>query len=156
MKQFLAACVGLAMLSIVPQTADAGPGLRLGLTDDPDTLFAGAHWRVPFARGGQGVFVVQPGVDFGIGIDDPTNFMIRGTAHFGYMFPVAPDIVLYPLLGPSLILINRDVGDDDSDTDTEAGVDLGIGAQFRQFALELWFGLSDDTTDLTLAISFNL
>ena len=148
------AAIGVA-LALTANPAEAGPGFRAGITDDVDTLFGGAHWRVPFSRSGKGTFVIQPGVDFGLGLDDNLNFMIRGTAHFGYMFPVSPDVILYPLVGPSLILYNFDTNDG-SDNDTEVGVDLGIGAQFRQFALELWFGISDDIPDLTLAVSFNL
>ncbi len=143
------------ILSFNAQPASAGPGVRLGLTDDVDTLFGGLQWRVPIAKSGKGSFIVQPGVDLGLGLDDPINFMIRGTAHFGYLFPVSEDVSLYPLLGPTLVLYNRD-DQNGSDNNTELGVDIGLGVQFQQFALELWLALSDDIPDVTVAVSFNL
>jgi hypothetical protein len=71
------------------------------------------------------------------------------------MFQVSPDVILYPLLGPSLVLVNFD-NNNGNDNNTGVGVDLGIGAQFRQFGLELWFGISDDVPDVTFAATFNL
>lgn len=150
-----ALCLALGTVAVQAPEAEAGPGFRVGLTDDPDSIFGGAIWRVPFQRVGKGIFIVQPGVDFGLGIQDNFNFMIRGTAHFGYMFKPSADVILYPLLGPSFVLYNFDTGDG-SDSESELGVDLGFGAQFKQFALELWFGISDEVPDITFAVSFNL
>jgi len=156
MRTKLGLVAAFTVLLTSSSAAEAGPGFRVGITDDVDTIFGGVQWRVPFARAGEGIFVVQPGGDFGLGLSDNVNFMFRGTAHFAYMFRVSPDVILYPLLGPSLLIVNFDRANDDNDNDTGVGVDLGLGAQFRQFGLELWFGISDDVPDITLSVSFNL
>ena len=134
--------------------AEAGPGIRAGITDDPETLFVGAHWRVPLTNETRKSYpVLQPGVDFGLALNDPLNFLVRGTAHFAYLFPVA-DVVLYPLLGPTAVLYHFDVGGG-SDTELEVGVDLGGGIQFDWFAVELWFGITDEIPDITIMGAFN-
>ncbi len=141
--------LAVAACALASSVAHAGPGVRVGVTSDPDSLFAGLQWRVPLAQVGPGKFVVQPGADIGI-VDGPVDLFIRGTAHLGYMIPVSNDFSLYPLVGPSLVWSKFDGG-----SDTNIGLDLGVGAQFQNFALELWFG-AVDSFDVTAALSFNL
>lgn len=82
--------------------AHAGPGLRAGVTSDPDSLFAGLQWRVLMNQGGPGRLALQPGGDLAI-VDGPVDFLVRGTLHLGYLIPISDTLSMYPLLGPSLI-----------------------------------------------------
>lgn len=142
--------VALAATLLLSATAAyAGPGVRVGVSSEPDSIFAGLQWRVPLTQLGPGKLVVQPGADIGL-VDGPVDLFIRGTAHFGYLIPVSSDLSLYPLAGPSLIYAKFD-----GDSDTDLGVDVGVGAQFKKFALELWVG-AVDSFDFNLALSFNL
>lgn len=147
-SRICSAAIALSLFAAA-SPAEAGPGLRLGVTSDADSLFAGLQWRVPLAQLGPGHLVIQPGADIGI-VDGPVDFFLRGTAHFGYMIPVNSDLSLYPLAGPTLIWAKYDGG-----SDSDIGIDVGLGAQFKNFALELWVG-AVDSFDATLALSFNL
>jgi len=130
--------------------AEAGPGLRLGFTDDPDSIFIGAQWRVPLGHAGSGYFMLQPGLDVSPLVDGPVDFYLRGTLHFGFMIPASRELWIYPLLGPVVFYVNGDGFDD-----TGIGLDAGLGFQFNQFSVELWVGL-EDSPDFTISFSFNL
>lgn len=136
-------------LLVSTATANAGPGVRVGLSSDPDSIFAGLQWRVPLTQLGPGKLVVQPGADIGL-VDGPVDLFLRGTAHFGYLIPISNDFSIYPLAGPTLIYAKFD-----GNSDTDFGVDVGVGAQLKKFAVELWIG-AVDSFDLNLALSFNL
>lgn len=149
MSTFRASLFALAILSLTSTSAHAGPGLRVGVTNDADALFAGLQWRVPLGQAGPGKLLLQPGADVGI-VDGPVDLFIRGTLHFAYVLPLTSDVAIYPLAGPTLIWATYDGG-----SDTDLGVDVGVGLQFQSFALELWIG-AVDSFDATLALSFNL
>lgn len=131
--------------------ADAGPGFRLGVTDDPDALFLGFSYAIPLSTSGPGIFVFEPGIDLGIG-DDNLDFFIRGTGHFKFLIPIGQgrEFVLYPLVGPELIFFEFENDNDN----TEIGVDLGFGFGFRQFTFELWAGVSD-VPDITFSFAYH-
>jgi hypothetical protein len=141
-----------AMLLGAAASAEAGPGLRFGLTDDPDTIFVGGFYDVPLSRTGSGIFVLAPGVDLGFG-DDVDFFTIRGALDMRYLVPVGRHVALYPLLGISLYYVNvDDCGADDCD-DTSAGLDLGGGIRIGRFDVSLVLGI-EDVPDLSLAFGF--
>lgn len=142
---FLAA----AGVGAAAESAEAQPAFRVGLTDDPDALFLGFQYGIPLAESGPGLFLFEPGVDFGI-IEGPADFFIRGTFHFKYLIPIGRgDFVFYPLIGPAIFYIDFDNGDD-----TEVGMDFGFGFGFRQFSFELWAGFSD-IPDITFSFAFH-
>lgn len=148
-----AAIAAFVILSAVapPREADAQPGIRLGVTDDPDSFFFGFSYAIALTGGRNGVFVLEPGFDLGVG-DGPVDLLLRGTAHFKYLIPIgrARDFVIYPLVGPDFVHIEFDGAGDSG----EVGVDLGFGMGFKNFTFELWAGLSD-IPDLTLAFGFH-
>ena len=92
--------------------------------------------------------MLQPGADFAL-VDGPIDFFIRGTAHFAYVIPLSSKLDIYPLAGP--IALYADAGD----SDLGIGLDVGVGLNFQQFAIEAWFGI-EDSPDLTLGLSFTL
>ena len=127
--------------------AEANPGLRLGLTDDPDTLFVGFFYEAPLSWAGSGFFALEPGVDLGFG-DDVDFFTLRGTINGKYLIPVG-SVFLYPILGLSVYYINVDGGGDD----TWAGLNLGLGMRLDRFNFELTAGI-DDLPDVTFSVGF--
>lgn len=150
----MASAVALALLLVgSSQRADAGPGVRIGLVDDPDSVFAGFFYEIPLGAAGPGVFVLDPGVDLGVGDD---LFTLRGQLNAKYFIPVG-EFFLYPLLGLSIMYVNFDCGprgDGDCDA-TEAGLNLGLGFAFlERFNLEL-YATVDDFPDLTFSFGFS-
>jgi len=133
-----------ATLTGLPDRAEAGPGFRVGLTDDPDSIFLGFQYGIPLSRLGQSYLVARPGVDLAV-VDGPVDFFLRGTFHFNFVFPLSGNLTIYPLVGPTLVYYNWDGGDD-----TEVGVDLGFGFGIDRFSFEVWAGLSD-IPDITFA-----
>ena len=135
-----------------PRLGD-GPGLRIGISDDPDTLFLGFLYGIPIADVGSSVFLIEPGVDVGFG-DDVDFFTIRGSANGKFLFPVGA-VALYPLVGLSLYYLNvdrcgrNDFFGDDCDH-LGVGLNLGGGINFDRFNLELILGVND-VPDLSLS-----
>jgi hypothetical protein len=156
----LAPAVALALLLVGFSTrADAGPGVRVGLVDDPDSLFAGFFYEIPIGAAGPGVFVLDPGVDLGLGLEDWVDFTLRGQLNVKYFIPIN-QFYLYPLLGLSVMYVNFDGGhcgrfDDDCDR-TEAGLNIGLGFAFlERFNLELYATAADNFPDLTISFGFS-
>jgi hypothetical protein len=154
----LATAVALALFLFASSNlASAGPGVRVGLTDDPDTLFGGFFYEIPLGAAGPGVFVLDPGADLGFGLDDNIDFTIRGQLNAKYFIPI-DQFYLYPLLGLSVLYANFDNdrcgGRGDCD-DTEAGLNIGLGFAFlERFNLEL-YATADDAPDLTFSFGFS-
>lgn len=148
----LAVFVCLTVCAAASSTAHAGPGIRLGVTDDPSSIFVGAFWQVPLTQLGPGELRIQPGVDFAI-VDGPIDFFIKGSGHFAWEVPIGNDLRLYPLFGPVLTIVSADRGRNDDDIDIGLGVDLGVGLGVDRFLFELWLGV-EDTPDITFAFGF--
>lgn len=151
MKRGLAAIVlSVCMLGALPE-AGAQPGLRLGLTDDPDTLFVGFFYQAPISSMRSGYIALEPGFDVGFG-DDVDFFTLRGTLNATFNFVVGRGTALYPLIGVSVYHINFDNGGDH----TDAGLNLGGGFRFAdRFNIEFAAGI-DDLPDWTLSFGFLL
>ena len=133
------------------EAAPGHPGIRLGLTDDPDTITGGFFYEFLVTRlGRSGFLTLEPGIDIGFG-DDADLITIRGTFNAHFIFLVGRDVQLYPLIGGSVYYYNVDGGGDG----TEGGLNLGGGVQFDRFSFEFWFGI-DDIPDFTFlfGISF--
>lgn len=149
MKRSLLIVFGAALLFVsVPRNADAGPGLRFGLTDDPDTLSFGFFSENVLTRLGQRSFLsIEPGLD--VGVDPDIDLLtVRGTFNFKFLF-LTPSAEIYPLVGLSVYYINVDGGGDD----TGVGLNLGGGVQFDRYSFELWLGL-EDVPDITFLFGF--
>lgn len=159
LRRLITSLVVVGCLAI-PETAraDGQVGLRLGLTDDPDSFFFGVGVELPISRSHSGTLVFEPAVDFGLGDEGPFDyFTIRGTFHLKYLIPVSrrQQAYFYPLGGMSVYYINfDDCGGGDCDH-TEAGIDLGAGFRINHFSFEIWAGIKD-IPDITFAFSFLL
>jgi len=155
----LATALALVLLMVgFSKRADSGPGIRAGLTDAPDTLFAGFFYEIPLGAAGPGVFVLDPGVDigFGIGDHDFVHWSLRGQLNIKYFIPIS-QFYLYPLMGLSVMHLEGDCGrfnDNDCD-DTDAGLNIGLGFAFlERFNLEL-YATAGDYPDLTFSFGFS-
>jgi hypothetical protein len=142
----------LAALLLTSAPAAAGPGFRVGLTDDPDSVFVGGFYEVPVGRSRSGFFALQPAVDLGF-IDDRDGFSIRGSLDGKYFFPVARRVAIYPLIGISLYYLNLDCPNGYDCDGTDVGLDAGVGFRVSQFDLQLYLGI-EDIPDVTFSVGF--
>lgn len=148
-----------ALVCLSAGSALAAPtsfGIRGGFTDDLDTIFFGGHIDIYPSSVPQ--LVLEPSLELGIPYDDDDEFFdftLRLNFHVKYLFPIGgQDMVLYPLVGPSLLYIALDDRFFEDDSDTELGVNLGGGFGIGRFAIELAVGLGD-TNDITLTGLFH-
>lgn len=155
MKRILLAAVAASMIVLPSQdaSADAVPGLRLGITDDPDAFYAGIQFQTLISGGRSARIYFVPAVDFGLG-DDPDFWTIRGTGHFEFHFPLGRDrrASLFPLVGFEIYYINLDLPEPIDDDRLEPGLDIGGGFMWDRFKFSLWAGFDDDDVpDITIA-----
>jgi hypothetical protein len=149
-----ALALALAITGPSPRT-QADPGVRVGLTDDPDSLFVGFFLEEPLSYGRSAIFAIEPGADVGFG-RDVDYFTIRGTLNGKVLFPVGRSAYLYPIFGLSLYYINFD--DCNGCDDTSVGGNLGLGFRIDRFNFELTFGIDDAAfyPDITFNFGFLL
>jgi hypothetical protein len=104
----------------VPAAAQE-PGVRAGVSVDPDQFYFGGHIETaPLVDR----LRFRPNVEIGIG-DDIT--VIGLNFEFAYHFPSRQAWNLYAGAGPALNIV-----DTDRDTETEAGFNILFGVQHRQ------------------------
>jgi hypothetical protein len=115
---FLAAAV---IAVAVPSASAQGPGIRAGVSVDPDQFYFGGHYetnalvdRLHF----------RPNAGIGIG-DDVTTVALN--FEFVYKFPRQGDWGFYAGAGPAVNFYNFDGGDN-----TEPGLNFLVGAETRQ------------------------
>jgi hypothetical protein len=134
------------VLLVLSGSAAASPmrgGIRLGITEDPDTIFVGGFGVVD-DLGGVPKLALEPGGDVGIGDED----------FFGnqYRVPVGSgEMTAFPLAGVSVYYLNLDGCPDGFDCDdTDVGINFGGGFELnRRFGIQLW--ITADNPDITLA-----
>jgi hypothetical protein len=143
-----------AVTALAPaRRAEAGPGVRFGLTDDPDTVFLGFFDEAWMGGGRSGRFVLEPGGDIGFH-DDTDYWTLRGDLRGKYMVPMGRSAAIYPLVGLSIYYINVDCGAGRDCDHTDAGLDLGGGLAFGPINVELFLGI-DDIPDATFQVGFS-
>jgi hypothetical protein len=110
------------LLAIIAEPASAqGPGLRAGVSIDPDQFYFGGHYettalvdRLHF----------RPNVEIGLG-DDITTIALN--FEFVYKFAPQGDWRFYAGIGPAVNFYDFDGGDD-----TEPGLNFLVGAETTQ------------------------
>jgi hypothetical protein len=139
----LAAVVLAAAAS--PALAQDGPGLRAGLSANPDQFFLGGHY-VSKPLWDQLRF--QPNVEAGFG-DDRT--LVAFNMEFGYWMPVSPDWHAYLAGGPAMNLVSRGGRNGD---DVGPGLTVCAGLRRRGgLFFEMRVG-AFDSPDFKLAVGF--
>ena len=115
----------LAFLGIAVPAAAQGPGVRGGVSIDPDQVYFGGHYetdalvdRLHF----------KPNLEVGIG-DDVVATTIN--MEFVYKFPSRSRWLLYAGGGPAINFYSYDDDGGDGDTNTEGGLNLLFGLENR-------------------------
>lgn len=116
--------VAAVALVVVPSPALAqGPGVRGGISVDPDQFYLGAHYET-------GALVdrlhFKPNLEAGFG-DDLTHIGIN--FEFVYKFPANNNWNLYAGAGPAVNIYSFDASDE---SDTEPGFNVLFGAETRR------------------------
>ena len=134
----------------------AGPGIRVGLTDDPDTLFGGFFYEIPLGAAGPGVFVLDPGVDIGIGSTSPSTSPSAASSTPSTSSRSTSSTSTRSSASASCTSTSTTTGggNDDCD-DTDAGLNIGLGFAFlERFNVEL-YATAGDYPDLTVSFGFS-
>jgi hypothetical protein len=115
----------LGIVLLMPSLASAqGPGVRGGVSIDPDQVYFGAHFET-------GALIdsvyFRPNVEAGLGSD---LTLVGLNFEFAYKFPRRNRWQLYAGGGPAVNFYSFDRGrDDDDDTTSEAGMNFMIGVE---------------------------
>lgn len=116
--------LGLVLFSATPAAAQ-DPGIRGGISIDPDQFYFGGHVETaPLVDR----LHFRPNVEIGFG-DDLT--LIGANMEFVYKFSTGRDVNLYAGAGPALNIFMFD-GGGDNDTETEAGFNVLAGIETRR------------------------
>jgi hypothetical protein len=116
----------LALLAVAAWAGVAeaqGPGIRGGVSVDPDQFYFGGHYET-------GALVdrlhFKPNIEAGVG-DDLTTIALN--FEFVYKFPSRSSWQLYAGGGPAVNFYSFDNGGNDNDSETEPGVNFLIGVE---------------------------
>ncbi len=113
--------LGVVLFSSTPALAQ-DPGIRGGISIDPDQFYFGGHLETPPLVDR---LYFRPNLEVGIG-DDLT--LIGANMEFVYKFSRTRGLNLYAGAGPALNIIMPD-GEGDNETETEAGFNILVGAE---------------------------
>lgn len=136
--------LGCAALVVFAWPVQAqGPGVRGGVSVDPDQVYVGAHYetealveRLHF----------KPNLEIGFG-DDLT--LVSGNFEFVWKFPPRADWTLFAGGGPAVNFYNADNFDE-----TEAGFNILVGVEnTRGLAFEVKIGTLD-SPDLKFGVAY--
>jgi hypothetical protein len=111
-----------AVLIATPAFAQDGPGMRAGLSADPDQFFIGAHYVTQPVTG---MLRLQPNVEAGFGNDLTT---VAFNADAALWVKISPDWHLYVVGGPSMNVYNYSLRDK---KDVQAGLNAIAGIRRR-------------------------
>jgi len=114
-------CAGLFATIAAANAAAQSPGVRAGVSVDPDQFYFGGHYEtaplVDHLR-------FRPNIEIGLG-DDVT--VVGFNVEFAYFFPSRSPWQLYAGAGPALNLI-----DFNDNTEVEGGFNILFGVQHTQ------------------------
>jgi hypothetical protein len=138
--------LGLVLFSAAPAAAQ-DPGVRGGISIDPDQFYFGGHLETaPLIDHVH----FRPNVEIGFG-DDLT--LIGANMEFIYKFGGRRDVNLYAGGGPALNIFMFD-GPGDNDAETEAGFNFLAGVETRRgLFFEFKLGVMD-SPDLKFGVGY--
>lgn len=112
----------LSFLLVSPASAQ-GPGLRGGVSIDPDQLYFGGHYETaPLVER----LHFRPNIEAGVG-DDVTTVGVN--MEFVYKFPRRNTWSLYTGGGPAINFVRVEATRRADNTDTDGGLNLLVGAE---------------------------
>lgn len=140
----VAALVFLAVVASASPAAAQGPGVRAGVSVDPDQFYIGGHYetaelvdRLRF----------RPNLEVGFG-DDVTTVGINLEAVYKVPLKGSGSKAFYVGGGPAITIFDHDNG-----SDTEGGLNLLAGLEFGKVFVEVKGGLFD-APDLKVGIGY--
>ena len=129
------AVVACAVVVIGAGTAAAqGPGVRGGVSDDPDQFYIGGHFETDELIDH---LYLRPNLEVGFG-DDVTTIAVNIEAVYKFALKNRRDTRFYAGGGPAIIVYDRDNG-----SDAKGGLNLLGGLEFGKFFFEVKGGLVD-------------
>jgi hypothetical protein len=134
----------LAVLATSAQAWAQGPGLRGGISIDPDQFYFGGHYETPALVDR---LHFRPNLEVGIGDDVVTTAI---NFEFVYKFPSRSPWRLYAGGGPAINFYSFD----NDNSETEGGFNFLIGAEQRNgLFFELKVGVID-SPDLKFGVGY--
>jgi outer membrane autotransporter barrel domain len=157
----LVAAVIISATAAFAQQGEKSVGVNLGYGLDVEAVKIGANFKYNFTD----EIRVAPSFDYFLKKNNVTMWAVNADAN--YLFNVAEGIKVYPLAGLALVGVcvgssSYDLGhgmsiDIDGATNTEIGVNLGAGADFRlteviDFNVEAKYQIVDNWNQLVLSV----
>ena len=140
--------VVLALLATSAPAWAQGPGVRGGVSIDPDQFYFGGHYETPPLVDR---LHFRPNLEIGIGDDVVTTAI---NFEFVYKFPSRSPWRLYAGGGPAVNFFSFDNDGRDDGTETEGGFNFLIGAEQRNgLFFELKVGVID-SPDLKFGVGY--
>ena len=135
--------VTAALLAVSSPARAQGPGVRGGVSVDPDQIYLGGHYETsPLIER----LHFKPNLEIGFG-DDLT--LVAGNFEFVWKFPSRRSWLIYVGGGPGVNFYNREGSDN-----TEAGFNFLVGVEnTRGLAFELKIGTLD-SPDLKFGVGY--
>lgn len=138
---------GLALVVVPSPAAAQGPGVRGGVSVDPDQFYVGFHYETTELVDN---LYFRPNAELGFG-DDLT--LVGLNFEFVYKVPIQGPWTLYGGFGPAVNIYSFDRNNRD-DTDAEAGLNVLFGAEATNgLFFEIKLGAMD-SPDFKLGIGF--
>ncbi len=128
-----------------PAAAQQGPGVRGGMSVDPDQFFIGAHYvTAPLVER----LRFQPSLEVGVGDHQK---VVALNFDFAWYLPAGRQWQVYVGGGPAINVFSHDRGDD---SETQGGLNVVLGArQHGGFFFELRVGAAD-SPDLKFGVGY--
>jgi len=141
-------CRAIFVLAALAAGANAvsaqGPGVRAGVSVDPDQFYVGGHYETsPLVDR----LYFRPNVEVGFG-DDVTTVAINLDAVYKIPLKSGRSTSFFMGGGPAIVIYDRDRG-----TDTEGGLNLLAGLEFGKVFVEVKGGVFD-APDLKVGIGY--
>lgn len=126
------ACAALLVGS--GQASAQGPGVRAGVSVDPDQFYVGGHYETDELIDH---LYLRPNLEVGVG-DDVTTVAVNIEAVYKFPLKNRRDTAFYAGGGPAILFYDRDNG-----SDAKGGLNLLGGLEFGKVFLEVKAGLFD-------------
>jgi len=132
-RVFLASLFSVLLVAASPASAQ-GPGVRAGVSVDPDQVYVGGHYETDELIES---LYLRPNLEVGFG-DDVTTLAVNIEAIYKYALRNHRDTRVYAGGGPAINFYDRDEG-----SDAKGGLNLLGGIEFGKVFFEVKGGLFD-------------
>jgi hypothetical protein len=129
-----AVMVWAALAGLASPVHAQGPGVRAGVSVDPDQFYVGGHFETDELIE---QLYLRPNLEVGFG-DDVTTLAVNIEAVYKIPLKNRRDTSFYAGGGPAIIVYDRDNG-----SDTKGGLNLLGGLEFGKFFFEVKGGVFD-------------